>query len=1050
MNKSKSYFGFDMGTGSIGECVRISNQVKHLDSILIPNELASIKKQAEIRRQYRTRLSHKARENWWKQEAKKAGIETLESSQPTEKNPEAKPDKRLLREFPKDGDNTIYTSCLLRIALLQGMKLEGWQIYKAVWSALQHRGYDDNLPWKRSAKRNIEDESTDKADDEKENREATQNYYKLLKQYFGDKKEFYFPCYFEAIRMGIWSPNDPKNLSKKNSSNPSPARNRQDSNVETAIAPRKLVEQELRELLIQASKEYPKLKNSIDYILYGEGRQAYSSFSESKFKKFRGTNWDWQGILGQKIPRFDNRIISKCALIPRLNVCKADDEINQDVTFLMKLKNMRYFDSKYKEKALTIEQINNLFEKFGQKRSITEKQWKKWLSDNLEGYPHIEQMKVEKPKVGGRSRFCRPALRILKEEILLGGKKPHDLYDELVAVNKNTDTQKGLINEDYKFLLEMPPEWENFSIPDNRNADTKLSKSERMKLINEIINEVNHPIVRHRLHFYVRRLQSLSDKFGEPDNVVLEIIRDPQENFSGEKSKRQKKYIKAIKDNTKEKDEAYKDVQRLGLKGKNALLKMMLFREQVGKDFYSLQSLNETKIDEYHIDHIVPASRGNCDAYINKILTTYDLNEKKGNKTPYEWLHNESNWTAILDAVEKSNLHKKKKALLTSENAEDLLEKYQTLAATAYVTKLAQRVTALFFGWPHMSKGSQKRVKVIPGSYTAKLRRRYNLDYILHPDISEKEYKELLKEGKIETKNRTNPRHHALDALVASVAPEVKYDSATQKFSAPSWLTPDFCKHQLEGVYPQYVAFTKPKLAETMYGMRKIKDKGKEYYVAITRFGAGTALKEFEDLKNAKKYTSGIFNEEIRNAFQKKLDEEPTQEQWSEFLKKYRTGNGSRPNKIAQISSGLMSGKDIDATKKMIGEYKNMGKHNGQYYKDKKEHKGRIVYKSDGKWICEPVYVYESVYEKTKEAIKKAQSKVHFFRALELVEIKKECSVGKSIIVPGTYVLNTIFGSPQSAVGKIIKVDRSQSYLPLMKNLMEIGQMESAQRDINR
>lgn len=60
---------------------------------------------------------------------------------------------------------------------------------------------------------------------------------------------------------------------------------------------------------------------------------------------------DWQGVVGQKIPRFENRIIGKCVLIPRLNVCKirkGDDgtlrpqsRTAAEVIFLMKLKNMR-------------------------------------------------------------------------------------------------------------------------------------------------------------------------------------------------------------------------------------------------------------------------------------------------------------------------------------------------------------------------------------------------------------------------------------------------------------------------------------------------------------------------------------------------------------------------------------------------------------------------------------------------------------------------------------------------------------------------------------
>ena len=122
----KLIFAFDIGTGSIGECVRKGNEILHLNSLLLPADFASIEDRAKRRRQYRTRLAHKARETWWKQEAEKAGLEVPETRQTLINGPDKSayvPDKRMLREFPAAGDNTIYTSSLLRIALLQGEKL---------------------------------------------------------------------------------------------------------------------------------------------------------------------------------------------------------------------------------------------------------------------------------------------------------------------------------------------------------------------------------------------------------------------------------------------------------------------------------------------------------------------------------------------------------------------------------------------------------------------------------------------------------------------------------------------------------------------------------------------------------------------------------------------------------------------------------------------------------------------------------------------------------------------------------------------------------------
>lgn len=281
-------FSFDLGTGSLGECVRQGKDVK-LNVLLMPSHLASIKEQAKRRRLLRTRQSHHARENWWREQAKLAGLEVLETRQPTKKIPRVQPDSRMLREFPSDGDKTIYTSCLLRIALLQNVKLEGWQIFKAVWSALQHRGYDLKLPWKtkpdRKVQENEKNEENEAADekvkDERENREATKEYEKILKLHFGNKKEFCFPCYVEALRMGIWNPEKPDNLSGKIGANPGPARNK-DGDIKT-IPPRQLVENELRVMLENAAKQFPKLKQKVSHVLYGPGEKVALFFCFWKY-----------------------------------------------------------------------------------------------------------------------------------------------------------------------------------------------------------------------------------------------------------------------------------------------------------------------------------------------------------------------------------------------------------------------------------------------------------------------------------------------------------------------------------------------------------------------------------------------------------------------------------------------------------------------------------------------------------------------------------------------------------------------------------------------
>ncbi len=60
-----------------------------------------------------------------------------------------KNDDRFKREFAKPDDDEVYNSTLLRIALIQGRKLSEWQIYKALHSAFQRRGYDKGTDEKK-------------------------------------------------------------------------------------------------------------------------------------------------------------------------------------------------------------------------------------------------------------------------------------------------------------------------------------------------------------------------------------------------------------------------------------------------------------------------------------------------------------------------------------------------------------------------------------------------------------------------------------------------------------------------------------------------------------------------------------------------------------------------------------------------------------------------------------------------------------------------------------------------------------------------------------
>jgi CRISPR-associated endonuclease Csn1 len=350
MANTETVWAFDLGKGSIGEAVRQGNKFLHKASLLIPAEFAETKTAATRRRMWRTRQAHKAREQWLNEVMRKAGIEVLHGRN-YDKDGNWKAGEpageRLEREFAEPGDSTCYTFCLLRIKLLRGEKLEPWQVYKALHSAIQRRGYDPYIPWKTREQRR----SKKPEDDEGTTLTRMQEFEKRLAEMSPDKPQYQWPCYFDAWMMGLWNPSKPDELKLSQDCHAQSTRDQ--------IVPRKLVEREIVALVDAAAKYYPKLKGQAKYLLFGPSETAYASFDAKLRKKHdlkEGGANDWQDVMGQKIPRFDNRIIGKCVLIPRLNVCKVRTDENGELhpqsrivaetVFLMRLKNMRFQTSK--------------------------------------------------------------------------------------------------------------------------------------------------------------------------------------------------------------------------------------------------------------------------------------------------------------------------------------------------------------------------------------------------------------------------------------------------------------------------------------------------------------------------------------------------------------------------------------------------------------------------------------------------------------------------------------------------------------------------------
>lgn len=1057
-------FSFDLGSGSIGECVREDETPIHLKSLIIDSEFASLDLIRTQRRAFRTRLAHKARESWWIRIAKQAGLPIIATDIKKDKegNDVFITDERMLREFPKTNDETIYNSALLRIALIEGKKLEGWQIFKAVWSALQHRGYETTNNWKKRNNKSEQDKQKDfglyeeeLSEEEKQAEKEAKEAIKLYKEKLSElPAECQLPCYYEAYQMGLYNPQTKQTVNRLKAA-PKNARNK--DGKEQIIAPRDIVEKELRLLLEQAKKQYPALPD-IEYILYGTNRKAHAGIYEHSARKFES-----EGLLGQKTPRFDNRIIAKCSLIPRLNVCKSKEPLSREVRFLLALKNFRFIKNG-QVASFDFEEINELFNMYkgrlvdkGHANYIDKKDIKKYLQNKC--YDIFSQDVIPMPKDGGRSRFCRPALRILKE-LILSGKNPHDFYREITSHITNTDTKKGLVKEDYKFLLAMPNDWYSIHIPDSREEDKNLSLEERLAKIDDLLNSITNAVVRHRLIMLMHRIEYLHKTYGTPDYCIMEIGRDE---FLSEEERNA--INKENKERQKNNKRIYEELKKYGLEiSHDNMEKYKLCENQKWIDIYNVfdehKKITPEELVNYDIDHIVPVSSGGADSLSNKVVTARELNQShKKDKTPYEWLFNDkSKWDDFLENIKNAGIDKnsKKYLFLTSKDAVAKAKSESDLQATRYIEKLSQKLISLYFGWGEQTQGDKRRMFVCTGGLTAKIRSRYGLNRLLHKDLSKEEFKTIITDGKLDEKNRSNKRHHALDALVISFAREITYDKKTGTPILPEYAGKrQYFEDAINKVFPVTIRSKKPALRETIYALRARQECKELKYYMVSRFN--TKIQEqFKKISDAKSNVKKIFDLSVKKAFENKLNTKPTQEEWKKFLNDFRvSGNPVYKISMTEDSKGFKKQDVLNpdgSLKKHIGQYCAIGKVKGQYLRRENSNKGQIIYNDGKKWVVEQIYPFDSVAKKLKEA-KEKYGKVLFWntgitlclpnmiKGSLVTKIEDETTKKKTQkniptdIKQGKYKLNTI------SAGFVTMTDLTSGlrYMVSLKTLIEEG-----------
>ena len=319
------------------------------------------------------------------------------------------------------------------------------------------------------------------------------------------------------------------------------------------------------------------------------------------------------------------------------------------------------------------------------------------------------------------------------------------------------------------------PEWEdwrNETFPERQQPTHDIldrlpsptDKEER-----DYIAKLRNPTVVRTRNELRKVVNNLIDMFGKPALIRVELTRDVG------KSKREREEIQSgIRRQERRRSAAKKDLEEKGIAepSRNDVEKWLLWKESKERCPYTGDHISFAALfqeDGFEVEHIWPRSRSLDDSFRNKTLCRRDVNQEKGNCTPFEYLgHDANRWPEITDRLQNMRATRggegmpqgKIKRFLAHSIPNDFAARQ--LNDTGYAAREA--VEFLKCLWPDRGPQAPVTVQSVSGRVTAQLRKLWCLNNIL--------------DGSGE-KTRSDHRHHAIDALVVACA----HPGTTQRLS---------------------------------------------------------------------------------------------------------------------------------------------------------------------------------------------------------------------------------------------------------------------------
>ncbi len=277
--------------------------------------------------------------------------------------------------------------------------------------------------------------------------------------------------------------------------------------------------------------------------------------------------------------------------------------------------------------------------------------------------------------------------------------------------------------------------------------------------------KIRNPTVTRTLNELRSVAKNLLRVYGCPDIIRVELARDLR--LSREK---RLELVREQKRNESRREKAKQVLAQQNLEPNPANVEKWLLAEEQGwRCPYSGQTISVHGLfvaGQFQVDHILPLSRSLDDSFANKVVCHRDANVEKAKRTPYEAWGGGERWEEIQRYIRDLKQHNefpqwKIDRINTVDYPKLGSEQFTSrqLVDTAYASRLAREYLQTL------------GVKVEPtnGRVTKTLRHLWGLNLVLSEDNE---------------KNRADHRHHAIDALVASLTTPAFIKRAAEYYAA--------------------------------------------------------------------------------------------------------------------------------------------------------------------------------------------------------------------------------------------------------------------------